>query len=280
VIAHSEALRIAGKMALKMRAAKGYSLGRPCDVYDLIFHSGIELQFFAVPTLEGMYLEDGKTRRICVSAFRPAGRQRFTAAHELGHSTLQHGTRLDSVKEFRERAMEIDCDERSADTFASCLLMPSSAVHSGFRLRNLDIQKPTPLDVYRVAAWLGVGYSTLCNYMSYSMKTLSSPRLKQLLHRELRTIKSELAQQETAKDVFELDALWAGESVHGQVGDLFNGLASVSSGALIQIRHGTFLAGTPGEATCSLISGGAVLIRISRENYVGFYDYRYMPEEE
>jgi hypothetical protein len=208
VNAHSEALRAAGKMALKMRAAKGYSIECPCDVYDLIFHSDIGLQFFAVPTLEGMYLEDGDNRRICVSAFRPAGRQRFTAAHELGHSALQHGTRLDSVKEFRERVMEMDSDERSADTFASCLLMPSSAVHSGFKLRNLDIEKPTPIDVYRVAAWLGVGYSTLCNHLSYSMKILSSPRLKQLLRHELTTIKSKLAQQETSRDVFELDALW------------------------------------------------------------------------
>jgi hypothetical protein len=280
VIAHSEVLRTAGKIALKMRTTKGYSLGSPCDVYDLISRSGMELQFFAVPTLEGMYLEDGNNRRICVSAFRPAGRQRFTAAHELGHSALRHGTRLDSVKEFRESATETDSDERSADTFASCLLMPTSAVYSGFRLRHLDIQKPTPLDVYRVATWLGVGYSTLCNHLSFSLKALSSPRLKQLLHHELRTIKCELAQQETAKDVFELDALWAGECAHGQVGDFFNGLASVSGGALTKLTHGRFLAKSPGEATCSLISGGVLRIKISRENYVGFYDYRYMPEEE
>jgi hypothetical protein len=267
-------------MALKMRTARGYSPERPCDVYDMIFRLGIELQFFAVPTLEGMYLEDRDNRRICVSAFRPAGRQRFTAAHELGHSALRHGTRLDSAKEFREGAMETDSDERSADRFASCLLMPSSAVHSGFRLRNLDIQKPTPLDVYRVATWLGIGYSTLCNHLYYSMKTLPSPRLKQLLRHELRTIKCELAQQETAKDVFELDALWTGEHIHGQVGDIFNGLGSVPSGVLVQLRHGRFIAETPGAATCSLISGGAVHVGISRENYVGFYDYRYMPEEE
>jgi hypothetical protein len=112
------------------------------------------------------------------------------------------------------------------------------------------------------------------------MKILPSPRLKQLLHHELKTVKSELAQQETSKDVFELDALWAGECVHGQVGDLFCGLASVSSGVLIQLKDGMFHAEAPGEASCSLVSGGTVRIRISRENYIGFYDYRYIPEEE
>ena len=278
--AHSQVLRIAGKMALKMRAAKGYSLECPCDVYDLIFRLGIGLQFFAVPTLEGMYLEDCDNRRICVSAFRPAGRQRFTAAHELGHSALQHGTKLDSIKEFRERVNETDSEEQSADTFATCLLMPSGAVHSGFRHRNLDIQKPTPVDVYRVATWLGVGYSTLCNYLAYSLGTLSRPRLRQLLRREVVAIKCDLAKQETASDIFDLDPLWAGKSLHGQVGDLFIGLASVSSRMLVQIRPGRFMAETPGKVTCSLISGGTVHIRISRENYVGFYDYRYLPEEE
>jgi hypothetical protein len=93
-------------------------------------------------------------------------------------------------------------------------------------------------------------------------------------------IKCDLAKQETASDIFDLDPLWAGKSLHGQVGDLFIGLASVSSRMLVQIRPGRFMAETPGKVTCSLISGGTVHIRISRENYVGFYDYRYLPEEE
>jgi len=119
VIAPSEILRFAAKRALKIRTVGGYSLERPCDVYELIFHSRLELQFFAVPTLEGMYLEDGHTRRICVSAFRPPGRQRFTAAHELAHSALLHGTRVDTIKELKEKTIENDVDEESADTVDS-----------------------------------------------------------------------------------------------------------------------------------------------------------------
>jgi hypothetical protein len=35
----------------------------------------------------------------------------------------------------------------------------------------------------------------------------------------------------------------------------------------------------PGQAIVTLASGGTVEIKIARENYVGFYEYRYLPEE-
>jgi len=279
VIAPPEVLRFAAKRALKIRTVAGYSLERPCDVYELIFHSRLELQFFAVPTLEGMYLEDGHTRRICVSAFRPPGRQRFTAAHELAHSALLHGTRVDTIKELKEKTSENDVDEESADTFAACLMMSNAAVHSGFKLRNFDVHKPTPAEVYRVATWLGVGYSTLSNHLFYSMKVVSSQHLRQLLRCEPKAIKSELVRKQTTREVFELDALWAGVSVHGRVGDLFTGVTAVSDDVLAQIRDETFVANAPGRTKCALASGAVVPINISREDYVGFYDFRYLPEE-
>jgi hypothetical protein len=83
MIASSESLRMAAKTALKIRTDAGYSLHRPCNAYELISKKKIDLQFVAIPTLEGMYLEDDGARRICVSALRPPGRQCFTAAHDL-----------------------------------------------------------------------------------------------------------------------------------------------------------------------------------------------------
>lgn len=275
----NDSLRAAAKVALKLRAGWGYSMERPCDVYELISRLGLELQFFGVPTLEGMYLEDDVTRRVCVSALRPAGRQRFTAAHELGHSVLLHGTKLDSVQELREQN-ENDNEERCADTFASSLLMPSSAVYSGFKLRDLDIQAAMPASVYRVATWLGVGYSTLCNHLTYSMKAISTQTLKQLLRCELKHIKNQIARLQTSRDVFDLDPLWENQVIHAQVGDFFNRLVSVSSGILTRIGSGMFVAEMPGETGGRLASGRSVRIRVSRESYVGFYEYRYVPEED
>jgi Zn-dependent peptidase ImmA (M78 family) len=275
----SELVRAAAKKALKIRLDAGYSLTRPCDVYGLILQHPIELQFVAVPTLEGMYLEDGDNRRICVSALRPPGRQHFTAAHECGHSFLNHGTKVDKIEELRDTSSEKDIEERLANTFATNLMMPNSAVQSGFRLRGIDPNKPTPANVYRVATWLRVGYATLSKHMFYSMKLMSRQHLECLLRHEPKAIKSELVQQQTTKEVFQLDNLWDQESVQGQVGDFFTGIAICPDGILVQLRDGLFTATRPGHATARLDSGSVAEIKIARENYVGFYEYRYLPEE-
>jgi IrrE N-terminal-like domain len=278
-VIQQELFRIAAKKALRVRNNAGYSLARPCDVYQLIHDSRLELQFFAVPTLEGVYLEDSTIRRICVSGLRPGGRQRFTAAHELGHSVLAHGTKVDTIEELRDAGRDNDPDEQIADTFATSLLMSNSAVHAGFLLRNFDLRRPLPAQVYRVATWLGVGYATLTNHLLYSMKIISASHQKQLLRIQPKMIKSELVRQSTTKEVFELDRLWNGERAHAQVGDFFTGAAAASDGVLVHVRDAVFTAKTPGQTIVSLTSGGTAKVSVSRENYIGFYDYRYLPEE-
>jgi IrrE N-terminal-like domain len=279
-VTSSELTRAAAKKALKIRLNAGYPLTRPCDVYELIFKHPLELQFFAVPTLEGMYLEDGRNRRICVSAHRPPGRQHFTAAHECGHAFLDHGTKLDKIDELRDDASEYDIEEQVANTFATCLMMPSSAVQSGFRLRGIEPTKATPTDIYRVATWLHVGYTTLTKHMFYSMNLISSQHLRCLLRHEPKVIKNELVQHQTTKEVFQLDHLWDAECVQGQVGDFFTGIAAFPDGVLTETRDGLFTAVKSGHATVRLDSGGTAELKIARENYVGFYEYRCLPEED
>jgi IrrE N-terminal-like domain len=276
----SEPSRAAAKKALKLRVEAGYSLTRPCNVYEFIIRRRLELQFIAIPTLEGLYLEDGDTRRICVSAYRPPGRQHFTAAHECGHSFLCHGTKLDTIEELRDETSDRDPDEQLADTFATSLMMPSGAVNSGFRLRGIDPRNATAAQVYRVATWLGVGYTTLSKHLFYSMRLISREHLHRILRCEPKAIKSELVQLQTTKEVFELDYLWDRECVQGQVGDFFTGIAACPEGALTRLRDGLFTAVRPGHVTVGLDSEGTAEIKIARENYVGFYEYRCLPEEE
>jgi hypothetical protein len=280
VIASSEAFRATAKKALKVRTEGGYPVAGACNVYELIIRQQLDLQFFAVPTLEGMYLEDGRTKRICVSAFRPPGRQRFTAAHELAHSFLGHGTKVDTIEELRDsRSTARELEEQLADTFATFLMMPSSAVHFGFGFRSIKINKAKPAQVYAMATWLGVGYSTLSTYLCYTVGAISKDHLSQLLRHEPKGIKSQLVGQQTTKEVFQLDDLWNEGCAQGQVGDFFLGIAGCSGDVLTRINDGLFVAERPGQTTGTLDSGARVEINIARENYVGFYEYRYMREE-
>jgi len=121
----------AAKSALKYRVQMGLGLDSPCDVYETIASENVELQFVDIPSLEGMCLQEPEVNRICVTAERPWGRQRFTAAHELGHYLLKHGSQIDTVIEQRE-SKEIADEEIIADGFARFLLMPPRAVARAF----------------------------------------------------------------------------------------------------------------------------------------------------
>src|ERR1051326_1897597 len=85
----------AAKAALQYRKRIGLGFDTPCDIYEIIASEKLDLQFIDVPTLEGMFLHEPETTRVCVCAHRPWGRQRFTAAHELGHYFFGHGSQVD-----------------------------------------------------------------------------------------------------------------------------------------------------------------------------------------
>lgn len=69
-------------------------------------------------------------------------RKRFTIAHELGHFLLGHGL----GEEIQEETIDDSFDkshpqEREANQFASCLLMPREFVKKEVNKNSLDIEK-------------------------------------------------------------------------------------------------------------------------------------------
>lgn len=281
--AYVTASRRAVKAAFSLRVSSGYALDRPCDVYELIAHQGVILQFIDVPSLEGMYLDEPGVTRICVCALRPSGRQRLTAAHELGHRVLGHGTRLDAALELRDSVTESSVEERSADTFAHFLLMPPSAVQSGFRLRGYDPATPTPEQVYIVSGWLGVGFTTLIHHMRLSLGIIGYSEHMKLLRANLKKLKAMIVGQETTNDLWILDEHWDGTDVHMQWGDYVTGLSNSSARDFLErisplVGRPVFSANRVGECTAKLNPSGSVKLRVSRRAFRGFYEFRYLEE--
>src|SRR5437762_13235377 len=85
--------------ALKVRRAAGITLWAPVCVYDLADQLEVEVRFVDIPSMEGMYYKNNLPA-IFVSSLRPAGRQAFNCAHELGHHIFKHGSRIDKMTEF------------------------------------------------------------------------------------------------------------------------------------------------------------------------------------
>lgn len=264
----------AAKLALKFRLEKGLGLESPCDIYELVHALKLELQFMDVPSLEGMCLQEEEVTRLCVTAHRPWGRQRYTAAHELGHYVLKHGTRLDQMMESWEEQNNISNDEILADAFARFLLMPPRAVGKAFQGNPAY----NPSAVFRASCWLGVGYESLIRQMQASLRMITDQNAKNLIAKGRQEIVRELAHDPTfSSDLWLLDKNWRDRLLHVQVGDLIIGAKQTEVGILEPSGSG-LLARTPGQATVELIDGGTTRVLLSRRNYVGFYDYRYLPE--
>lgn len=68
-------------------------------------------------------------------------RQRFTIAHELGHFLLGHGMGEDNRDAIDEAFDSPRPQEREANYFASCLLMPEEWVKKEVKKNGLDIEK-------------------------------------------------------------------------------------------------------------------------------------------
>jgi hypothetical protein len=273
----------AAKTALEYRVRNGIPLDAPCDVYELIIRQGVELRFMEVKSLEGFYLSDGTAGQINVCACRPAGLQRFTAAHELGHHVFKHGSTFDPQLDYAERFASVSAEERLAELFARYLLMPRRAVHRGFADIGADVKDPQPSDIYRVASWLGVGYTTLSHQMRWSLELLNQTQLEILLGVKPQAIKQLLAPS-VAKfgrsELWPAHPSWNGSHIHAEIGDVITGIGEDATGIVTAVDQTCRQASGVGRCVVPLVGGGQVNVSVCRKEFIGFYEYRYLPEPE
>ncbi len=88
------------------------------------------------PQIDGIYMRDERTKIgfVYLNRAKPLGRQRFTAAHELGHHVLGHTEELDVDVMAEQQSLE----ERDANRFAAELLVPRRGVMKFVLHEKLD----------------------------------------------------------------------------------------------------------------------------------------------
>jgi IrrE N-terminal-like domain len=161
--------RVANLAAAQAHGDLGVDRGSYVDVYAALHAADILLMWRPMPRLFGAYLnEPGSRPGVIVNSQIPTAAQRQTAAHELGHHWLGHGSRIDPDLDLFDDAprggVGSTSDERVAEAFASWFLMPRPAVLGCLDL--LGVQRPTsPLDAYRLAVLLGTGYQTTVRHL-------------------------------------------------------------------------------------------------------------------
>ena len=266
--------------ALRMRKNAGYRLDEAICVYDLAERLGIEVRFVDIPSMEGM-LYCSLDPVIIVSSQRPSGRRTFTCAHELGHFHAGDGTTIDELVG-QAGKVSIDSKEFMADCFAGALLMPKMAVERAFALRRWSVQNPTAGQVYAVAGYFGVGYSTLVHHLWKSLKLLSGSHAENLLKVGRRKAQAQALGWDSTSTVWIVDAHWNARPIDMEVGELvqvhvdseYEGGCLEDAGASRGER--LYRACQPGIGKLSAATGWAGYVRVSKRAFVGRSIFRHL----
>lgn len=271
--------------ALLIRKELGYKPWEPICIYDLAKGCGVEVMFQSFPSMEGMY-SNYPSPIIIVGSERPAGRQAYNCAHELGHHVFNHGVRIDELIDNKNRN-KINPEEFLANCFAGFLLMPKVAIEHAFRTRDWDFVSLTPRQIYTVAGNFGVGYTTLIHHMMVSLKILKSSSGEKLLKVQPKQIREEVTGESTSSELIIVDDSWRGRAIDIHVGDsIFAPFDTATEGEVIELTHSS----ARGEIIKGITPGVGRLInekldwtsyvRVSRKNYVGYSQYMHLEDPD
>lgn len=268
--------------ALSLRKKMGFKLWVPLCIFDFVRKFDIDVRFLAIASLEGIYSSDPAT--IIISSLRPSGRQRFTCAHELGHHIYKHGTKIDEI--YKDNMPSTNKQEFIADCFAGFLLMSQLSIQKAFKIRNWDYCNPTPLQIYVISHYFGIGYSTLINHMHWSLHLFSYDKAAKLLKISPKQIKQKLLNDFCPTDLIIVDRYWTDRAIDLSVDDfIITGKDIEIEGEAIEIvklfEQKLIKAISPGISRLfNPKSDWASFVRVSKRKYEGLSDYRHFEEVE
>ena len=251
--------------------------------YDLAARMGIEVQFHAISSLEAFYFKINPPL-IMIGTQRPAGRRAYNAAHEIGHHVLGHGTTVHQLRAEHDAKPATNPKEFLADVFASFLLMPKLAVSKAFTDRRLDPSSVTADDLYRIACYFGVGYTTIIFHLQHNLAMLTNDQADALRKATPKQLRTSFTDQPST-ELLVVDEQWIGRPADIRIDDLLllpHG--TTIDGAALAItdsEHGLVARGvTPGIARLtSSNETWSLFARVSRHEYVGRSIFRHEPEE-
>jgi hypothetical protein len=202
--------------AAELHADLEIDLSCPVDVFQAVDELGLILAFAPLGEVSGVYLPGPPTAGIMLHEGHPRTRQRYSAAHELGHHVFDHAADVDlGPKEGLERAdgERWPDHEKEAESFAAWFLMPRRLLKSG--LRRLGIEHPADAyDVYALSLWLGTSYTATARQLAVT-KLVDRTRADEWAEIPPRNLKRALA-GEMVPDDLRNDVWWLDRRNHMQ----------------------------------------------------------------
>ena len=158
-------------LALRLRLDYG---NNPVNVWDAIRKRGVSLALedFGEDGGDGRYMTKSDRALIIVNSAKRIARQRFTAAHELGHHEMHRHGQPNLLIVDDDIFASKDPLEVAANAFAGSFLAPAAGLASALgEKRNADV---SPLDVASLMGDFGVSYETAV-YRLHNSGLITSP---------------------------------------------------------------------------------------------------------
>lgn len=178
---------------------------RQIDPFAALDRAGVLVLRRRLDHLAGLYLppdpRDGRdVAAVLVNVAHPLSKQRFTAAHELGHHRRDHDVSLDNDTEWLTRGEAPTSErERMAEAFAAWFLMPKRLVVATLTALDRQATTLTADGAYALSLELGTSYAATVRHLA-DMGLLTTRRSEQLLHIAPQSIKKDLGGLDVATD--------------------------------------------------------------------------------
>jgi len=202
--------------------------GGNVDVFAAIQMLDLPLLLRPLQGLLGAYLSEPGPG-VLVTTQRPMSIQRFTAAHELGHFSLQHQPSLDDDSILRRLPMQDqptgDFQEVEANTFGAEFMMPRWLIGWHAARHRWTVSDFGRSDVvYQLALRIGASYEATCWTLVHHRYILPA-QARELMRTQPRELKVALLNshrpQDYRGDVWLLTERDAGTRIDGSRNDLF-----------------------------------------------------------
>lgn len=278
-----QAIKRAGQIRTKLK----FSMFSPVNIFDACADLGVTVRFIDV-SMEGMYVnQEGVTSPvILLSSLRPMPRRVYTCAHELGHHTFGHGSKIDGLNEEVASSSFYDKDEYLVDAFAGAFLMPIAGIEAEFIKRNWEPRNASAIQFYTISSIFGTGYSTLithCKANRLINETKATTLLKQSPAKLLQHIMGtavekshfKIIDNNTDLSVIDLEVgnyLFLPSNMYVE-GNHLSKLNKTDYGEVYIAKH-------PGIVRAvSLESGTGYFIRIQNIGYIGLAENRHLEDK-
>jgi Zn-dependent peptidase ImmA (M78 family)/predicted secreted protein len=188
------------------------------DVFGVLKAAEAYVFFRPLKSMCGAYIPaEGPLPAMLINSNLPLSRQRYTAAHELGHVFMKHkAVSLDPDVAFSpEERNRLDEDEIVAEAFAAFFLMPKPLVVTSLRELEVKAENLTPRGAYLLGLRMGTSYQATVNQLQ-TLKLVTASGAAKLRKLQPKEIKQGLNDEQALgrHDIWVLDEQWNDRQIY------------------------------------------------------------------